>query len=359
MRRSVRSGDKGRRAWNVGSLLCAVAVFSSAAPVRAREGGHSRSHTDVPSSPSFFNPASDPNRPRSDIFSPIVSFILPGFDQWWEGQYGSAAIYSGAAIGGYVYANATSTSNHYSEHQQQLKDEADRTGNPQESELDQKDITGRKVVLGELIAQGAGGMSAYQAFRTAVRTRQGHGQYEFLTHEETPLDIMAAPFHFSYMTRPTTYIPLAIGAGLAYLVVQSGPPDGMVRDGFSSADGFFTGAYSYNAGMHEEAIFRGWLMPVMREYWDSDFWSNAAQSVLFAAAHLNTNPQPLPQLLLGYDLGWISQNNGWRISEGVFIHTWWDVLAFASQYAYKQKAPAPVAAKIHPILWLPPVALFF
>jgi membrane protease YdiL (CAAX protease family) len=114
-------------------------------------------------------------------------------------------------------------------------------------------------------------------------------------------------------------------------------------------------------------MFRGWIMPVMYEAWDSPFWSNAAQSLLFAAAHLPTNPAPLPQLLLGYHLGNVTMKNQWRIGESVFIHVWWDVLAFAGAYHYKQKkdeddadsTDGRIRVAAAPVLWLPPLQFHF
>ena len=309
---------------------------------------------------SVFAVDNEPTRPRSDIFIPLVSFFLPGFDQWWEGQYTAAALYTGAALSGYLYQSATVAANDlvYAREvrkQQQAKNGSDQSNN--DAGFDQKDVAERKYTLGGLVAQGAGGMSAYHSFRTAVRTRQAHGEYGFLTKEESPLDIFAAPLHFQYLARPTTWIPLTIALALAGLQVRGEPPVGMQHDTLSSADWFFASAFSYNAGTHEEALFRGWIMPVMRDSWGSDFWSNAGQSVLFALAHLGTTSVPLPQLLLGYHLGYVTQRNAWTLGEGVFIHTWWDVLAFASTYSYKLKNPG--AVNLTPVLWLPPFETVF
>jgi membrane protease YdiL (CAAX protease family) len=270
--------------------------------------------------------------------------------------------YSAVAVGGVLYASSISTANDLAEREKERREEAKERGDdPDENGLDQKDIAERKTTLGLLLYQGAGGMSAYHTFRTAARTRQEHGQYEFLQADDTPADLLAAPFHFSYLTRVTTIIPLAVIAGISALQLSTPLEDDSdyERASFTQADAFFSGAFSYNAGTHEEAVFRGWIMPVMREYWDSDFWSNAAQSVLFAAAHLSTNPQPLPQLLLGYHLGYVTQRNHWSLGESVFIHTWWDVMAFVTQYHYKQRAPEDKKDLIKPILWLPPLEFAF
>ena len=45
-----------------------------------------------------------PQRPRSFFLSPLASFFLPGFDQWYEGQYSAALFYSGGAVSGLALA---------------------------------------------------------------------------------------------------------------------------------------------------------------------------------------------------------------------------------------------------------------
>jgi len=299
----------------------------------------------------------EPDRPRSDIGMPIASFLLPGLDQWIEGQQPSAALYSSAAVGGLIYAGNVEANNgmvKVVEHADGTKHDVDAKG------LDQKDVAGRKYVLGTLIYQGAGGMSAYQSFRTAALTRRSQGQYEFLSADETPVDVFKAPFHYQYLTRWTTIVPLGIIGALSALQLSQEPPEdaGYERTAFRGSDAFFTGAYSYNAGTHEEAMFRGWIMPVMSEYWDSPFWSNTAQALLFSASHLNTNPRPIPQLLLGYHLGYVTQEDGWNIGEAVFIHTWWNVIAFATQFSFQSTHSDDHKAAIPPF-WLPPLAIVF
>lgn len=313
---------------------------------------------------SMFDVREGANRPRSDIVAPLFSFLVPGLDQWWEGQTYSAMAYSGIAVAGYAYADHIAFEDGIYEKKRRervAKEEGEDDGedDKEETGLDAKDVALRKATFGALVAQGAGGFSLYHSFRTAVRTRKGHGQYEFLRYEETPADIFAAPFRFQYLAHTRTWVPLLIGAALMELQLHGEDPEDMEKTSFTSADGFFTGAYSYNAGTHEEAVFRGWMMPVMYEYWRSEFWSNAAQSVVFALAHLNTNSMPVPQLLLGYHLGYVTQENGWRIGESVFIHTWWDVLAFATIFHYKQTAPEEKASLIKPVLWLPPFQYYF
>lgn len=312
-------------------------------------------------SSSVFDVKLAPDRQRSIFWIPLGSFLLPGLDQWWEGQNLSAAGYSGVALGGWLYADSVRRNDHVERSGRQREgSEGQEEGSQETSEPDSKDVSWRKYTLGNLIYQGAGGMSAYHAFRTAVRTRQRSGQYSFLRYEETPQELLMAPFDFRYLQRTSTLLPLGIGAVVAALIARSDLPEPYVRDSLSSADWAFTAAYSYNAGTHEEAVFRGWLMPVFFEYWNSPFWSNAAQAGIFALAHISSNPRPLPQLLLGYYLGEVTIDNDWRLGEAIFIHTWWDVLAFASNYTYRKSLDKKTASLVPPpVLWLPPLAYRF
>ncbi len=239
----------------------------------------------------------------------------------------------------------------------------DSNDNSKENEsayaIDARDETVRKYMLGQLLSQGASGFSVWHSFRSAVRSRQGRGQYAFLAKEETPLDLLAAPLHFEYLTRATTYVPLAVGAGLAAIILSSDAEDGYEKAAFRSSDAFFTTAYSLNAGTHEEAFFRGYLMPVMSEYWGSPFLANLVQSSVFALAHIGSNPRPLPQFFLGLHLGSVSQRRDWTLSEAVFIHTWWDIIAFGVAYHYKRREPEGLASLALPVLWLPPFSVVF
>jgi hypothetical protein len=264
---------------------------------------------------------------RSDLVTPALSFFLPGFGQWVSNQYGHAVTYSGIALLGVGYAGNASK-------------DIDAYDKNNEDTLSSKNIAQRKMDFGFQTYQAAGGYSLFHSFRTAARYRQTHNnQYKFLESDPEPIDLAMAPFHFQFLKKPTTFIPLLLGAGLNYWIVHSSTPDGWVKDSFRREDAAFTVGFSYNAGTHEEAVFRGWLMPTLREYWMNDTWSNGIQATAFAAAHLNSTSMPIAQLLLGWHFGSITQKNKWDMREAIFIHAWWDVFAFAAQYHVKKQDP--------------------
>jgi membrane protease YdiL (CAAX protease family) len=196
--------------------------------------------------------------------------------------------------------------------------------------LDRLGTLERQYMYGMQLYMFSGELSAFASFQTAVQTLKPLGQYGFITHhEESVSEILVAPFQFEHVLRPTTFIPLALLAGVAATGLDTG-------DGVDFADSVFIGGVSYNAGVGEEAFFRGYLMPYMRQSWNSDFWSNSAQAVVFGAAHYSSaNPFPLAQALMGFYLGWLTQRNGWSVSQSAFLHAWWDVLALGSQIAHE------------------------
>jgi membrane protease YdiL (CAAX protease family) len=260
----------------------------------------------------------------SDIALPLISFFLPGAGQWVRSQAVSGAAYSLAALGGTAYAVNASKDVQADE----LQDLDIATGN----------VAVRKYLLGLQTTQAAGGLSLYHAFRSAVWQRQKFGEYQFLGDGDTPKDILMAPFRFDYLTRSSTWIPLAIG-GLANWYLISHPQSGYYRKPLRREDPWFAGGFSYNASTHEEALFRGWLMPVLHNAGMSMTMANISQASIFALSHLSSTSIPLPQFFLGLHLGSVTLRNSWTISESVFIHAWWDVFAFIGNYQLAKKSP--------------------
>lgn len=292
--------------------------------------------------------------PRSDLWAPAVSVLLPGFDQWMHQDYGAAAAYSGIWLGGGLVASSAKKA---------IEARVDAEGDGVNVKIDTRDDTERRYLLGGQLSFAAGSYSALHAFRSAADSRREDGQYEFLRDKVTVQDTVLAPFDFSYLARPTTYIPLGLMGAVAVASARS-DAEGYQKVGLRGSDYAFGGAFSHLAGTHEEALFRGWMMPLFREYVAGDVMSNASQSLLFALAHLGSNSIPIPQLLLGYHLGYVTQRNGWSLGEAAFIHTWWDVFNFLALYSRRevdlnasQRAGRTVLKT--PALNLPPISLVF
>jgi membrane protease YdiL (CAAX protease family) len=300
--------------------------------------------------PKEYRTQSEPDRPRWVLLPSLASFVLPGFDQWTEGQDSYGMAYTGAGLAGIAYARHHSVKLREETKGQSKGEDRDGFGQPSERQ--------RRALWGAQIYQLAGSLSSYHAYRTAIWTHKPLGKYSFICRQESMQEIVSAPFRFDFLTRSTTLWPLGIGLALALLSQSAIDLEPTIeRDPLTTSDAFFTGAISYGAGVGEEAVFRGFLMPELRQALGSDFWSNALTAVGFAAAHLGSVDRPIAQLALGYYWGDLTQRNNWEISESIFIHTWWDVIAFLTVFQIKDKEPA--AADERPALHLPPFEIHF
>ncbi|MGE4133956.1 MAG: lysostaphin resistance A-like protein [Bdellovibrionales bacterium] len=268
-------------------------------------------------------PVKDPDRPRNEIWMPLAGFVLPGFPQYFERQWTSAATYTAVGVTGLGLGIAATN-------------QVD-TSKAQNDEVDEQDGPYRQYTYGLQLYMFAGEISAYHSFRTAAASRRSVGQYTFLPVEENPKDLLLAPFEVEHLLRPTTYIPFLILLGVGISELHSGAS-------LNIDDVAFTGGVSYNAGVGEEAFFRGYMMPLFRERWDSPFWANFTSSVFFGAAHYSeSNRFPVAQALIGYYLGWMTQRNDWSLRQSIFWHTWWDVIAIGLQVADKNaRAVRPI-----------------
>jgi membrane protease YdiL (CAAX protease family) len=265
-------------------------------------------------------PRKDLERRRNLYLPPLASFLLPSFDQWWEGQHEAAGVYLATWLTGATLM--------FQAQQAVSKSERNSLFDDDQKVRDYTDVR-RQFGYGAQLTLFAGEMSAYHSFRTAMKTRKQDGEFTFLTTDEDPGDLLLAPFAFSEALKPTTFLPLLLVAGLA--IADQG------KGSFTANDAAFVGGTSYNAGVGEEALFRGYFMPMFREGFGSNFWSNATTSVLFGAAHLGTVSFPLAQTAGGFYLGWLSQRNDWSLRQSIFIHAWWDVIALGAQVAHSKR----------------------
>jgi membrane protease YdiL (CAAX protease family) len=288
---------------------------------------------------------------KSDLWLPLGSAFLPGFGQYFQGDWTGAA-YTGVAVAGLAVAlqGQSEIIDTYGE---------DALNEDPNSLLFSESWSYRKVVLGTLAMQGSGFLSAYSAFRISVpRFQAEDGRYLFLGPRESVPELMASPFRFDHLLEPSAAIPLGLLAGaVGYLVSDERSHHHGARWTMSGDDFLFTGAEAWNAGVTEEAVFRGWLYPLAYQYTGRNFWlANGAQALLFGAAHFDShaNPVPWPQAALGFYFGWLVKKNGWSLSESIFVHAWWDMLLFAGEVAtsYRDRDPAGASFRIDlPVRW--------
>lgn len=254
----------------------------------------------------------NPDQLRSG-WRPVITFILPGLDQMIEGEWGSGLTYASYGLLGFQLIDAVQN----------------KVDNPGQADISTRDNLKRQMLLGSQMYEMAGAMSAYQSYHSIINIYRDHGvAYTFIKPDETTLDLVTAPFDIRFLKRPTTWAPLA-----ALVIGVIAAPTSGAANFINGSDIGYLSAFSVQAGVAEESVFRGAFMPSLRQWWGSDVWANTAQASIFAALHYSSeNKLPLPQFMLGWYFGWLTQKNEYSIRENIFIHAWWDIIAFASTY---------------------------
>lgn len=256
---------------------------------------------------------------RGIWIGPLSSLVLPGANQWYEGQLPEGAIFSGVALAGLGL-------NRYAQikiDRQEPCYQDDKNDPYFYYQCNQTPY--RLKALGNQMYMASGGLSAYYSFQMAMKQRKEKlGEYGFIKEEDTINDVVLAPFKLSFLTRWTSWVPL----GLLAL--------GMRTTHLRGDDMAIATGESYNAGVWEEGFFRGYLMPAITQSSGSPFLGNFSSNLIFAAGHLPNQKKgnlPFTEFLAGYYLGWVTQRNKWSIQESVFIHFWVDVIGIVSTYS--------------------------
>ena len=124
-----------------------------------------------------------------DLWRPFLSIVMPGFDQYLNKQYSWGIGYTVTSLGAFAwYLDA-------SERKEQFE-KTDEFLSASEAERNNWDSNRYGIYREEdfalRLALSAAFMSGYHFFRTAVRSRQRLGEYEFLSmkYEESPREIL-------------------------------------------------------------------------------------------------------------------------------------------------------------------------
>jgi len=249
----------------------------------------------------------------SPALSAVASAIVPGLGQASQGDYGTAAAHFG------VFAASLSGALYY-QHKPDLLSDDVRYDDGNREFINQTTLR-RDFAL--RVATDTALYSSFGAYRDA-RARNDLS-YRTPAPKETLSDLALAPFSWEFLSRPTTFIPLALQAWAA-----SRSKYGIFRaDDVSSGD-----LHLYNAtangftAVGEEGFFRGFLNNELSSRW-GDGWGLTGSSLLFGVAHTGQGDtaNALQATLAGAYLGWVQQRNGFQIGEGVAIHYWFNVIA--------------------------------
>lgn len=259
----------------------------------------------------------------------LASVFLPGAGQALNGDYDQAALHFG------VFGVSLYGALRYRERDDFL-DEAERYDEDNERELINR--TTLRYDYAVRLAADTAFYSSYAAYREA-RARDNEGYRTPRPHESLN-DLALAPFRWRYLSRPTTFVPLALQAA-ALLGGASGY--GIDRADDVGEDDLHVYNFFANelTAVGEEAFFRGFL--------NNEFSSRHGDrngliisSVIFGLGHTGQGQtaDALQATAAGLYLGWLHQRNGFEAGEGVALHYWVNV--FAGIAAIRNGDSAPV-----------------
>ena len=252
----------------------------------------------------------------SPTLAALASVIIPGLGQASNGNYAEAAAHFG------IFALSLSTALHY-EHKPDFLSDVARYDDAGNREYINQTTLRRDFAL--RLATDTALYSSFGAYRDA--RRRDDRAYRTPAPKESLSELALAPFSWEFLSRPTTFIPLAFQA---WAVSRSKGAYGIYRsDDVSTRD-----LHIYNVtaneftAVGEEGFFRGFINNEFSHRWGNG-WGLAWSSLLFGVAHTGQGQtaNAVQASIAGAYLGWMQQRNGFGIAEGVALHYWINVLA--------------------------------
>ncbi len=197
--------------------------------------------------------------------------------------------------------------------------------------------------------------TAYAAYREA-RIKTLNRGFKTPCQKAGFTDYLKAPFQKRYVGKKSSLIPLGIltvFATLDYLSFKEERPNWvfsgdkkvwLFRDyrrggGALALSGVRNGVMSMNAGLSEEALFRGVFQTELTEITGHPMLGLAGASALFGLAHWDSSlPRDLnrqgiyTRSLIGAYLGWLYMRNNYKLEQSIAVHFWWDMIIFTSTF---------------------------
>lgn len=252
----------------------------------------------------------------------VASAIIPGAGQASNGDYGNATLHFG------VFAVSVYDALRYKDRSDYL--DADR----RYDEDNNREFINKTTLRYDYAARLASDTmlySGYAAYRDA-RQRDNSG-FRTPVPRESLGELARAPFSFKYLSRPTTFVPLAVEAALLYRYKDSKDAYGIYRAKDVSERDLHVFNLTANelTAVGEEAFFRGFLNNEFSNRY-GDGWGVVASSTIFGLAHTGQGQtaNALQATAAGFYFGWLHQKNGYATGEGVALHYWFNVLAGAA-----------------------------
>ena len=188
----------------------------------------------------------------------------------------------------------------------------------------------RTTFEADLVGTGLLNLSFYSAFGAYRDNRLAseNAGYSTPPPRESLADLVTAPYRLEWLTRPSTYVALALP--LVALLIPPSDDQLLFRpDSTISRDELAAGFYAQHhmVAVGEEAFFRG----VLNNGFSNNFgnsWGLAVSSLAFGIGHEGQGGQAsaFGATLFGAYLGYLQQENDFRIGQGVAIHFWWNFL---------------------------------
>jgi len=295
----------------VGAVVLALAPMT-----RAQEPAAQSSEPPTP------QPEGGQSPPVAEFIGPIGSVFLPGFGQFLQGDIVRGTVYQGVFLAGWTMSRAALNGGRV-------------------SISDFRTFDGRTEwgVWAQQLRGTAGSISAYDAFRRALPALQKPGRYAFVRESDSIASVMRAPIHVTFLKDPLTYLPIALIAVTSFARRVAGPSAGREFASTPGHDIAFAAALAYNAGIGEEMVFRGYLMPVLQQHLGDRAWlANGLQALAFAADHGEFSPSAFAAHA-GYGLyaGFVVQRNRGSLRQAVFNHFVWDLIAVSGAFLTRQR----------------------
>ena len=246
----------------------------------------------------------------------LASAIIPGLGQASYGDYEAAAAHFG------IFAVSLSAAVYYQHKPDFLNDDA-RYDSAGEREYINQTTLRRDFAL--RLATDTALYSSFGAYRDA-RQRDDRA-YRTPAPKESLSELALAPFSWEFLSRPTTFIPLALQA---WAVSRGKYAYGIYRGHDVSTRDLHLYNITANefTAVGEEGFFRGFVNNEFSDRW-GDGWGLTGSSLLFGIAHTGQGQtaDAVEASIAGAYLGWMHQRNGFQIGEGVALHYWINVLA--------------------------------
>jgi hypothetical protein len=252
----------------------------------------------------------------SPTLAGLASAIIPGLGQASNGDYEEAAAHFG------IFAVSLSAAAYYQRKPDFLSDDA-RYDSAGDREVINQTTLRRDFAL--RLATDTMLYSSFGAYRDA-RQRDDRA-YRTPAPKESLSELALAPFSWEFLSRPTTFIPLALQA---WAVSRSKYAYGIYRGGDVSTRDLHIYNVTANefTAVGEEGFFRGFVNNEFSDRW-GDGWGLTGSSLLFGIAHTGQGQtaNAVEASIAGAYLGWVHQRNGFQIGEGVALHYWINVIA--------------------------------